>query len=286
MKKVILVTGCSTGLGASLCLQAATAGHVVYASMRDPGKRGPLDAAAAAAGVALQVLALDVQSTDSVNAAVADVFAREGRIDALVNNAGVGFARSTEQATEADIATVLDINFMGTMRTTKAVLPHMRQARRGHIVNITSVGGLVGQPFNEVYCASKFAVEGYTEALASYVQPAFGIRFTAVEPGGIRSEFVANAMKQIAATGGLLDDEYLPTLKRYLAGAQVRGDQAYQTSDDVAAVVLGCLESDDPPVRVRTSSWAEALCRPKTVGDPDGKLLQRQVVEMFLGGWD
>jgi NAD(P)-dependent dehydrogenase (short-subunit alcohol dehydrogenase family) len=283
MSKIILITGCSTRLGASLSVQAARRGFVVYASMSDLAKRQVLDAAAAAAGVALNVLALDVQRSDSVNAAVADVIAREGRIDVLVNNAGVGFARATEQASEAEIEWVMDVNFMGAVRTTRAVLPHMRHARSGHIVNISSVGGLVGQPFNEVYCASKFALEGYTEALASYVQPGFGIRFTAVEPGGIRSEFAASARKQMAATGGLLDDAYRPLLDRYIAGASRRGPEVFQAPDEVAAAVWACVESSDPPLRLRTSPWGEELCALKTAADPDGRRLQRKVTEMFLG---
>ncbi len=283
MKKVILITGCSSGLGLSLSVLAAQKGHVVYASLRDLSKRAQLDAAVQAAGTHLHVLALDVQNAQSVQAGIAQVMDEQGRIDVLVNNAGVGFARATEQASEAEMAQVMDANFMSVLRTTKAVLPHMRSARRGHIVNISSVGGLVGQPFNEVYCASKFAVEGYTEALASYMQPSFGIQFTAVEPGGIRSAFAASAMKHIEATGGLLDDEYLPILKRYIAVAQNRGAEVFQTPEEVAAVIMACIESNDPPVRLRTSPWAEALCALKTQSDPDGHQMQRQVARMFLG---
>ena len=159
----------------------------------------------------------------------------------------------------------------------------MRKARSGHIINISSVGGLVGQPFNEIYCASKFALEGFTEALASYVQPHFGIKFTAVEPGGISSEFFNSARRRISETGGLLQDEYLPILQKYMAKSQERGQIAFQTPDQVAAVVVKCLEAKDPPVRIRTSKWANNLCRLKTYADPDGKKLQRKVIDMFLG---
>ncbi len=284
MSKIVLITGASTGLGFSIAIQAAQGGHRVYATMRDLAKQDALQAAASTAGVALETLALDVQNVASVNAAVATVIEREGRIDVLVNNAGAGYARSTEQASYDDIDWVMDVNFMGVVRATKAVIPHMRAARSGHIINISSIGGLVGQPFNEIYCAAKFAVEGYTEALASYVQPSFGVKFTVVEPGGIRSEFGNSAMKQITSTGGMLEDEYLPILQKYLGGAQARGTSAYQTSDEAAAVVIGCMEAADPPIRIRTSAWAEDLCDLKTRADPDGKKLQKKVVEMFLGG--
>ncbi|HBB82467.1 MAG TPA: short-chain dehydrogenase/reductase, partial [Sulfitobacter sp.] len=201
MKKVVLVTGTSTGLGIAIAVQAAQAGHVVYASMRNTGKRGALDAQVEAAGVTLSVLPLDVQDTASIESAVETIIAEQGRIDVLVNNAGMGYARSLEQAEEADIQKILDINYMGVARCTKAVMPHMRKARSGHVINISSVGGLVGQPFNEVYCGAKFAVEGLTESMASYITPAFGIHFTAVEPGGIASEFANTVLDQINQTG-------------------------------------------------------------------------------------
>ncbi|MEC9396030.1 MAG: SDR family oxidoreductase, partial [Myxococcota bacterium] len=202
MSKVILITGTSTGLGVSIAVQAAAAGHIVYATMRDLSKRQVLDDAAAAAGVTLHISRLDVQDSESIAEAVQAMIAREGRVDVLVNNAGVGFARSLEQASEEDIQRVIDVNFTGVVRCTRAVLPYMREARAGHVINISSVGGLIGQPFNEIYCGAKFAVEGFTESLSSYVTPAFGVHFTAVEPGGIASEFANNVLAHIASTGG------------------------------------------------------------------------------------
>lgn len=127
-------------------------------------------------------------------------------------------------------------------------------------------------------------MEGYTEALASYVQPNFGISFTAVEPGGIKSEFANAAMGHIRLTGGMLQDEYSPILMKYVGGAQARGDTAYQTADEVAQVVIDCSESANPPIRIRTSPWANGLCVLKTNADPDGRKLQRKVIDMFLGG--
>ncbi|MBI1213338.1 MAG: SDR family NAD(P)-dependent oxidoreductase [Alphaproteobacteria bacterium] len=281
--KVVLVTGTSSGLGASVALQAAKRGHKVYATMRDLGKKEGLEAAANGAKVQLSILALDVQNMKSIETAVDDIIGREGRIDAVVNNAGTGYARSTEQAPLEDVSWIMDVNFMGAVRMTKVVIPYMRKARSGHFINISSVGGLVGQPFNEIYCASKFALEGFTEALASYVQPHFGVKFTAVEPGGISSEFFNSALKRISETGGLLQDEYLPILEKYMAKSRERGQTAFQTPDQVAAVVVKCLEAKDPPLRIRTSKWANDLCRLKTYADPDGKKLQRKVIDMFLG---
>jgi len=254
MSKIILITGTSTGLGIRIAIQAAAAGHTVYATMRNLAKRETLDAAAADAGVALNVLPLDVQDSDSVNAAVAEIIAAEGRIDTLINNADAGFVRT------------------------------IRKARAGHVVTVSSVGGLVGQPFNEIYCAAKFAVEGFTEALASYVTPNFGINFTSIEPGGIQSEFAANVMKHVEATGGMLEDEYLPILQKYVGGAQTRADGSdiYQTADQVAEVVMQCIDAKDPPIRTRTSKWGEAFTKLKTESDPDGKKQQAAVIAQFL----
>lgn len=287
--KTILVTGASSGLGIAVAVMAARAGHRVIATMRNLDKRAALDAAAE--GLDLAVMALNVQDTASVEACVARVMAQFGGIDVLIANAGIGFVRTTEQATEADIAGLMDVNFMGVVRCVKAVLPHMRAARAGHVIAISSVGGLVGQPFNEVYCASKFAVEGYIESLASYVGPAFGIGFTVVEPGGITSEFAKSAMQHYTATGGMIEDDYLPLIQKYLGGAAARaaaataaGEAIYQTADQVAAVVLGCIGAVPVPVRVRTSGWASAFCGLKTGLDPDGTKLQAQVVAQMLGG--
>ncbi|MGB3554665.1 MAG: SDR family NAD(P)-dependent oxidoreductase, partial [Jannaschia sp.] len=220
----------------------------------------------------------------SIEAAVAEVVAREGRIDVLVNNAGAGFVRTTEQASEADIAWVMDVNFTGVVRCTKAVLPHMRKARSGYVITISSVGGLVGQPFNEIYCAAKFAVEGFTESLASYVTPNFGIHFTTVEPGGITSDFATSVMKHVEATGGMLEDEYLPILQRYVGGAQDRAakDGLYQSPDEVAAVVMECIAAETPPVRRRTSDWAEEFTHLKTELDPTGEKQRQAVIDWFL----
>ncbi|WP_299550237.1 SDR family oxidoreductase [uncultured Tateyamaria sp.] len=284
MSKVILITGCSSGLGISLAAQAAQAGHTVYATMRNLDKRTALDEAAEAAGVTLNVAQLDVQDSASIAACVEDVLGAQGHVDVLINNAGAGFVRSTEQASEDDINWVMDVNFMGVVRCTKALIAHFRERRAGHVITISSVGGLVGQPFNEIYCAAKFAVEGYMEAMASYISPSFGINFTVVEPGGIASEFAANVMKQVEETGGMLDDEYLPILQKYVGGSQTRqaGSDIYQTADEVAAVVMECVASDAPPIRTRTSKWGEAFCALKTDLDPDGKKLQQQVVDTFL----
>ncbi|MDO6692685.1 SDR family oxidoreductase [Aliiglaciecola sp. 3_MG-2023] len=282
MNKIAIITGASTGLGASISILLAEKGYKVYATMRNLEKQSTLIEAAEKAGVSLEVKQLDVQDASSVERCFSYIIEREGRIDILINNAGAGFVRTTEQASESEIQWVMDVNFMGVVRCTKAVMPHMRKQRSGHVINISSVGGLVGQPFNEIYCAAKFAVEGYTESMASYIQPSFNINFTIVEPGGISSEFANSALKQFQSTGGMKDDEYRPILEKYIGGAQSRSDGVYQTSDQVAEVVIECIQNPTPPVRIRTSTWAEEFCSLKTQADPTGKLLQERVIKTLL----
>jgi len=288
--KTILITGCSTGLGVALTVRAAQAGYRVVATMRNLGKRETLDSALLGAGVSADIRALDVTDLDSIDACVSGVLADHGSIHALINNAGAAQLRTTEQATDAELQWMTEVNYYGVVRMTKAVLPGMREARDGRVINISSVGGLVGQPFNDYYCAAKFAVEGYTESLASYVGPAFGLHFTAVEPGGISTPFAQNALAHFAQTGGMVDDEYKPILEAYIGGAQARADSgstfAYQTADEVAAVVMDVLHANTPPLRIRTSEWAEEFTALKTQGDLDGLRQRDDVVTRFLSEYD
>jgi NAD(P)-dependent dehydrogenase (short-subunit alcohol dehydrogenase family) len=284
--KTVLITGASTGLGASLVLCLAARGYRVWATMRNLEKQSPLAEAAAQRNLPIVIRQLDVEKTESVTQCVADMMACEGHIDVLINNAGAGFIRTTEQASEDEVRWVMEVNFMGVVRCTKAVMPHMRGAKSGHIVNISSVGGLVGQPFNEIYCAAKFAVEGYTEAMASYMETGFGIKFSVIEPGGIQSDFVKNVMSQLNSTGGVLQDSYLPLFQRYMNRVQGRSSEevarVYQSPEQVAEVVAECIEADDPPVRVRTSPWAEEFCHLKTAADATGKLQQTAIISSLL----
>lgn len=286
MSKTVLITGCSSGLGLKTALLFAQKGYSVYATMRDIARQDGLMQEAKALNLELQVLMLDVTDAGSIAACVKQVQAEAGGIDVLVNNAGAGFAKTTEQTTDAKIVWINEVNHLSVVRCTKAVLPGMRRQGSGRIINVSSVGGLVGQPFNELYCAAKFAVEGFTEAMASYITPTFGIHFTAVEPGGISTPFTASALNRM---GEVLkdNDPYKPLFDRYLGGMRKRAEadknQPYQTAEEVAKVIVDVAEMQDPPVRIRTSEWAEELCRLKTQADPDGRKMRDEVVNRFLG---
>lgn len=287
MKKTVVITGTSSGVGLEASVLFAQKGYKVFATMRDVSKGEALQERIKAGALDIEILPLDVLSTASVEACIAQIHGKAGTIDILINNAGGGFAKTTEQATEEEMQWVTDLNYFGVVRCTKAVLPLMRSAKSGKIINITSVGGLVGQPFNEFYCAAKFAVEGYTEALASYVTSGFGIQFSIVEPGGIATEFLKSAMGKTVTDGQMAHPDYMHIFQRYMAGMQKRSaegaERSYQTPLEVAEVVLRVAASEHPPLRVRTSEWAENFCDLKTHADPDGTRLAKAVTERFLG---
>ncbi|MFG2052454.1 SDR family NAD(P)-dependent oxidoreductase [Micromonospora sp. NPDC048930] len=263
----VLITGTSTGIGLETAVGAARAGWRTVATLRDPARAGPLRAAADAAGVAdlLEVRRLDVVDQAAVAACVADVVATHGRLDAVVNNAGAGHLGTLEQETVEDVRAVLEVNFFGVLHVTQAALPHLRAAR-GRLLTVTSVGGVVGQPFNEAYCAAKFAVEGFMESLAP-VAATVGVSVTVIEPGAVASEFVANvgldADAAIAAAG-----VYGPALRAYLPRA-AGAFAAAQSAADAAAVVVATLTDPEPAPRVQTSAAARQFVAVK-LADTDG----------------
>ncbi len=285
-KQNVVITGTSTGVGFESAILFAKNNYKVYATMRNLNKAEALKQRIEDENLDIEILPLDVTDIASIRAAVDTVLANDGRIDLLVNNAGAGFAKTTEQATEAEIRWVTEVNYLGTVFCTQAVLPHMREQKSGRIINVTSVGGLVGQPFNELYCAAKFAVEGFAEALATYVSPAFNIKISNVEPGGITTEFMASAIGKTAVDGQFATGEYEPIFAKYLAGSQQRAsegkEQVHQSGAEVAEVVVQVAQNENPPMRVRTSQWAENFCALKTQADPDGTKLVKQITESFL----
>ncbi|MEL6537338.1 MAG: SDR family oxidoreductase [Bacteroidota bacterium] len=284
MKKNVLITGTSTGVGLESAILFAQNGYQVYATMRNLDKATELKERAG--DLPIEILPLDVTSLESIEAAVKTVLDKDGKIDVLVNNAGAGFAKTLEQTSQQEIDWVTDVNYTGVVRCVKAVLPAMRERKAGHIINITSVGGLVGQPFNELYCGAKFAVEGFTEAMASYVGKAFGIRFSLVEPGGIATAFMNNAIsKTVNESGEFATGEYAGIFQQYMSGAQQRAEGSgttYQTGAEVAQVILDVANAEQAPLRVRTSEWAENFCQVKTASDPDGNKLLKEVQDYFF----
>lgn len=273
--KVALVTGCSTGVGLHTAVRLADAGFTVVATMRDPGKQQALFDEAARAGVSIEVAPLDVCSQASIDAAVAGVMARHGRIDVLVNNAGAGFLGSVEQTSDADLRRTMETNFFGVWNVTKAVLPHMRSAGSGRIISVTSVGGLLGQPFNEAYCAAKFAVEGMMEGLAPLARQ-FGVDICLVEPGPINTEFVASVRATSQASIAAMTEPYGTLAGRYMGSTGDVFATYGQTGDDIARIIAALSTTDNPDFRTITSDFAKAMVSSKVV-DQSGN----SVIEIF-----
>ncbi len=183
--RVVLVTGASSGIGKACAEHLRAKGYRAYGTSRHAPP-----AAAEGAGLP-RLIPLDVTSDESVAAAIRLILDREGRLDVVVNNAGFGIAGAVEETTVDAARAQLDTNFFGTVRVCRAALPVMRRQGGGCIVNVSSIAGQVGIPFQAHYSASKFAVEGFTEALRMEAAP-FGIRVALVEPGDFRTGFTAN----------------------------------------------------------------------------------------------
>ncbi|MFK4226435.1 SDR family NAD(P)-dependent oxidoreductase [Streptomyces sp. NPDC019890] len=264
--KVVLITGTSSGIGLAAAVGAAKAGWRTVATLRDTSRADALRKAAADAGVELDIRQLDVTDPASIAAAIDGVISDHGRLDAVINNAGAGHLGTLENETVADVRQVMEVNFFGVLHVSKAALPHLR-ASGGRLITVTSVGGVVGQPFNEAYCAAKFAVEGYMESLAP-VAAKVGVTVSVVEPGAVATEFVSNIgvdlEAEVAAAGPYADalQAYLDrTVSQFLSGAQ--------TPAEAAESVLEALTADRPAFRIQTSDWARGFTGTK-LSDLDG----------------
>ncbi|MFI9787076.1 SDR family NAD(P)-dependent oxidoreductase [Kitasatospora sp. NPDC051984] len=277
--RTVLITGTSSGIGLAAAVAAASAGFQVVATMRDPAKAGPLREAAEAAGVAgrVQVKTLDVTDPASVADCVAEVVAEHGRLDALVNNAGAGVVGTVEQSGTEPFRRAMEVNFFGVVEATRAAMPHLR-ASGGRVVTVTSVGGVVGQPFNEAYCAAKFAAEGFLESLAPVAASA-GVSVTVVEPGAVASEFVASQQLDIPA---MLAEAgpYAPAMEAYLDRARASFGNA-QSPADAAAPIVAALTAERPPFRIQTSESARGFVGTK-LSDLDGAAVQ-ELTEGWVG---
>jgi len=181
----IFITGSSTGLGRATARLFAEKGWRVVATMRRPD-------AELAAVPGITVLPLDVTRPDQIERAAQQAIA-SGPIDVVFNNAGYGLSGPLEGTSDAQVVQELDTNLLGTIRTTKAFLPHLRERRAGTIINTTSIGGLVTFPFNSVYHATKWALEGFSESLAFELSK-FGVRVKTVAPGGIKTDFAGRSL--------------------------------------------------------------------------------------------
>ena len=274
---VVLITGTSSGIGLATAVAAAAKGFTVVATMRDPSRSDALTSAAEAAGVELDIRALDVTDAEAAASVVSGVVADHGRLDMLVNNAGVGHVGTIELDDIAEYRSAMEVNFFGVVALTKLALPHLR-ASRGRLITVTSVGGVVGQPFNEAYCAAKFAAEGFLESLAP-VAASVGVNVVIVEPGAVATEFAGNAGVD-AALALAAGTDYAPAIDAYVNRtlAQFSPDTA-QTPAGVADAIVAAMSVDSPAIRIQTSDSARAFAGAK-IADLDGSR-----VSGITSGW-
>jgi NAD(P)-dependent dehydrogenase (short-subunit alcohol dehydrogenase family) len=250
---VILITGASSGIGKACAEFLHQQGERVYGTSRRAPCAVGLHAVPEARRPAFDLIPLDVTSDQSVERAIGIVAAREGRIDAVVNNAGFGLAGSVETTTIEEAREQFETNFFGTMRVCRAVLPIMRQQGHGHILNVSSIAGRIGIPFQALYGASKFAVEGFTEALRMEVAP-FGIRVVLVEPGDFHTGFTASRRM----THGSASGPYAARQARAIA--VMEHDKMHgATPESVGRLVHRILTNRSPALRYTVGPASETL---------------------------
>lgn len=191
MPLVILITGASSGLGKAMAEHLASKGYIIYGTSRKfSGEKLPY-----------KMIGMDVTDDISVSSAINEVVAAEGKIDVLINNAGMGIGGALENFSEDETRKQLDTNFLGMSRVVRSVLPFMRAKKSGKIINISSIGGLMGLPFQGHYSAAKFAVEGFSEALFMEVKP-FNIKVIVINPGDFKTGFTSNRVFTVKDSNG------------------------------------------------------------------------------------
>jgi NAD(P)-dependent dehydrogenase (short-subunit alcohol dehydrogenase family) len=243
-RSVALVTGASSGIGKATAERLATAGYTVYGTSRRGAQDGQLP---------FTMLSLDVTDDESVDAAVGRVIELEGRIDLLVNNAGFGVApAAAEESSIPQAQAIFDTNFMGIVRMTRAVVPHMRQRGSGRIINIGSVLGFLPLPFGALYAATKHAVEGYSESLDHELRTR-GIRVSIVEPAYTKTQFDANFMEPDAKL-----EEY-SQIRASLSATLKAVMNAADPPEVVAEVVLEAARARHPKLRYTAGKLAARL---------------------------
>ncbi|WP_028592217.1 oxidoreductase [Paenibacillus massiliensis] len=247
--KVWFITGCSTGFGRYIAKQAIASGYKVVVTARNVEQIKDITAGNEDSTLALP---LDVTLQDQIESAVAATMEKFGRIDVLVNNAGIGYFSSVEESVEEETRKMFEINFWGLMHVTNAVLPYMRAQKSGHIINFSSIGGLISFPTLGYYHATKYAVEGISESLSQELAP-FNIHVTLIEPSGFRTDW--------GGRSSVKTDTAIPELKDSMVGQMLQGlDQmAGQEAGDpakAAEAVIQVVETPTPPLRLLLGQMA------------------------------
>lgn len=242
MKKVWFITGCSTGFGRALAIEVLAKGEQVVVTARNTNDIQDIVEKYPTNAIALK---LDVTVKKDIATAVKQTMEHFGQIDVLVNNAGIGYFASVEESEEAEIRKMFEINVFGLANMTQAVLPIMRQQKRGHILNIASIGGLRSFPGVGFYNATKYAVDGLSEALYKEVNP-LGIKVTIIAPSGFRTDWAGRSAKE----GAFTIKDYADTAEKNKG--DIRGYSGNQPGDPVRAAkaMIAVTETANPPLRL------------------------------------
>ena len=240
--KVWLITGCSTGFGRELAIEVLKQGYSAVVTARNPAQVADIVKGYESKTL---VLSLDVTKPEDIQSAVAKSQERFGKIDILVNNAGIGYFGAVEESEEDEVRRMFEINFWGLVHMTQAVLPLMRAQRSGHIVNIASIGGLVGFPAVGFYNATKFAVDGLSESLAKETAP-LGIKVTVVAPSGFRTDWAGRS----ANNSKIVIADYKATA--HANQSTIRGYSGTQPGDPLKAAkaIVAAVEAEQPPLHL------------------------------------
>ena len=232
-QQVIIITGASSGFGKATAEMLAAKGNTVYGLCRREMQDSNI-----------KYRQCDVRNREQIATVVAQIIAEQGRVDVLINNAGMGIGGALELATEEEIDLQMGTNFMGCVNMCQAVLPYMRKQRSGKIINLSSIGGVMGLPYQGFYSASKFAIEGFTEALAAEVT-GFGIRVCMVEPGDFATGFTGSRKNNQATMN---DPDYGPIFKRSLAIIE-KEEKGGLKPEELARRIVKLVEQKKPPLR-------------------------------------
>jgi len=241
--KAVLITGASSGIGQACARRLAQRGHQVFGTSRRPQPD---------AEEPFEWIAMDVTDDESVREGVATVLARAGRLDVVVNNAGFGFVGAAEDTSIDEAREIFETNFFGVLRVCRAALPPMREQRSGTIVNISSLSGILAQPFQGMYSATKFALEGVSEAMRMELRP-FGIRVVLIEPGDTRTAFTANRRRTADSQAA---SAYADNTQRALAVVE-HDEQTGISPEAVARLLDRILRQRSPRLRYPVASTSQ-----------------------------
>ncbi len=256
-----IVTGASSGIGLAAVAALADDGWRVVATARHPDIAEDLQTLAKSDD-RIELATLDVTVPSSVTAAVDGVLDRHGSIELLVNNAGAGHRGTLEQLSDDDLRGVLELNFLGVARCTRAVLPGMRTHRRGRIITVTSLNGVVAMPFSDAYNASKFAVEGLMEGLAPVLRT-FDVYVSVLEPGPVQTAFLQNAGGHTAKADA--DDPYGPLLNAYNATMTALTTGDGESAAHVGQVIAEIARIPEPSLRYQSAEFPRSIAAQKLV---------------------